>query len=139
MAYLAQPFLRYLITISAGFALQRSVGNFWAGNSAMAAIALFSNSDTCQVMPQIPLGSCLHCSRCILVKCPKSGPWVVAQQLGQLPLWIHEPIWAAAYILCMILAAIGAYSTSSRGPASLWNIPRQSYSISRAPARSSRV
>ena len=28
VAYLAQPFLRYLITISAGFALQRSVGNF---------------------------------------------------------------------------------------------------------------
>ena len=49
------------------------------------------------------------------MKCPKSGPWAVAQQLGQLPLWIHEPIWAAAYLLCMILAAIGESGQYGRG------------------------
>ena len=73
----------------------------------MAAFALFSNSDTSQMMPEMALGSCLHCSRCILVKCQKSGPWAIAQQLGQLPLWIYKPIWAATYILCIILAATG--------------------------------
>ena len=41
------------------------------------------------------------------MRCQKSGPWAIAQQPGQLPLWIYKPIWAATYILCMTLAATG--------------------------------
>ena len=87
------------------------MGNFQNGNSAMAAFSCFFQtqpylSSSQQMYWATAQKQRFYCQE-LLWLWLQNGSWAVAQELGQLPLWIHGTIWATAHISCMILAATG--------------------------------